>query len=103
MSSTLPMVRVPADSSKIPTAPRARPWPKVDGWPTSCAGRRILDGLEPLQDPHQGSKDPSVQRLIEELADDNAGLCVITTREPVKEPADFRDTTLEAGGRGAGS
>jgi tetratricopeptide (TPR) repeat protein len=55
----------------------------------------ILDGLEPLQDPYQGIKDPSVQRLIEELARDNAGLCVITTREPAKELADFSEETLE--------
>ncbi len=54
----------------------------------------ILDGLEPLQDPYQGIKDPSVQRLVEELARDNAGLCVITTRESVKELADFPETTL---------
>ena len=55
----------------------------------------ILDGLEPLQDPYQGIKDPSVQRLVEELARENAGLCVITTREPVKELADFPEETLE--------
>jgi hypothetical protein len=55
----------------------------------------ILDGLEPLQDPYQGIKDPSVQRLVEELARDNAGLCIVTTREPVKELTDFPETTLE--------
>jgi hypothetical protein len=55
----------------------------------------ILDGFERLQDRYQGIKDPSVQRLVEELAEENAGLCVITTREPVKELADFPETTLE--------
>ena len=45
---------------------------------------------------YQGIKDPSVQRLVEELAEDNTGLCVITTREPVKELADFPETTLAA-------
>ncbi|MGI9498498.1 MAG: hypothetical protein ACR2P3_00540, partial [Geminicoccaceae bacterium] len=55
----------------------------------------ILDGMEPLQDEHQGIKDPALARLVECLAVKNAGLCVITTREPVKEFSDFPDTTLE--------
>lgn len=54
----------------------------------------ILDGLEPLQDRFQGIKDPALQRLIEELARDNTGLCVITTREAVIELADFRDSAV---------
>jgi hypothetical protein len=57
----------------------------------------LLDGLEPLQDPYQGVKDPALQRLIEELAGDNSGLCVITTREEVKELADFPDSTIAQG------
>ncbi|MEM9670686.1 MAG: TIR domain-containing protein [Pseudomonadota bacterium] len=55
----------------------------------------ILDGMEPLQDEHQGIKDPALARLVECLVVENAGLCVITTREPVKEFADFPDTTHE--------
>ena len=55
----------------------------------------ILDGMEPLQDEHQGIKDPALSRLVECLAADNAGLCVITTREPVKELSDFPETTVE--------
>ncbi|MGI9493162.1 MAG: TIR domain-containing protein [Geminicoccaceae bacterium] len=55
----------------------------------------ILDGMEPLQDEHQGIKDPALARLVECLAEKNAGLCVITTREPVKEFTDFPDTTQE--------
>jgi tetratricopeptide (TPR) repeat protein len=55
----------------------------------------VLDGLEPLQDPYQGVKDPGLQRLIEGLARDNAGLCVITTREPVTELADFPDSATQ--------
>ncbi|MGI9418257.1 MAG: TIR domain-containing protein [Geminicoccaceae bacterium] len=55
----------------------------------------ILDGMEPLQDEHQGIKDPALARLVECLAEANAGLCVITTREPVKEFADFPKTTQE--------
>ncbi len=54
----------------------------------------VLDGLEPLQDPYQGIKDPALQRLIEELARDNAGLCLITTREAVRELADFAESTI---------
>ena len=55
----------------------------------------ILDGMEPLQDEHQGIKDPALARLVECLAVENAGLCVITTREPVKEFSDFPETTEE--------
>jgi tetratricopeptide (TPR) repeat protein len=55
----------------------------------------VLDGLEPLQDPHQGIKDPALQRLIEELARENRGLCIVTTREPVKEIRDFDDRALD--------
>lgn len=55
----------------------------------------ILDGMEPLQDGHQGIKDPALVRLVEYLAVENAGLCVITTREPVKEFSDFPETTQE--------
>ena len=36
----------------------------------------ILDGLEPLQDRYQGIKDPALQRLIEEFAQDNSGTVV---------------------------
>ena len=55
----------------------------------------ILDGMEPLQDEHQGIKDPALARLVECLAEQNAGLCIITTREPVKEITDFPETTHE--------
>ena len=55
----------------------------------------ILDGMEPLQDEHQGIKDPALARLVECLAEKNAGLCVITTREPVKEFSDFPEATHE--------
>ena len=55
----------------------------------------ILDGMEPLQDEHQGIKDPALARLVECLSVENAGLCVITTREPVKELLDFAETAKE--------
>jgi hypothetical protein len=53
----------------------------------------LLDGMEPLQDPHQGIKDPALARLVECLAAENRGLCVITTREPVTELEGFEETT----------
>ncbi len=55
----------------------------------------LLDGMEPLQDQHQGIKDPALVRLIECLAVKNDGLCVITTREPIKEFFEFPDTTRQ--------
>jgi len=49
----------------------------------------ILDGLEPLQYPPgqmQGRlKDQGLQALLKELSHFNPGLCVITTRIPVKD------------------
>ena len=49
----------------------------------------ILDGIEPLQyppnDPQAGRlKDPALETLLRELAADNPGLVVITTREHLK-------------------
>jgi hypothetical protein len=49
----------------------------------------ILDGIEPLQyppnDPQAGRlKDPALESLLRELAADNPGLVVITTREHLK-------------------
>ncbi len=49
----------------------------------------LLDGLEPLQyppGPVGGElKDPALKALLKELAFDNPGLCVVTTRIAVKE------------------
>ncbi len=51
----------------------------------------VLDGLEPLQHPPGGQtgriKDPAVQALVRELAVENPGLCVITTRLAVADVA----------------
>lgn len=49
----------------------------------------VLDGIEPLQhppnDPQSGRlKDPALETLLRELAADNPGLVVITTREHLK-------------------
>ena len=58
----------------------------------------ILDGLEPLQYPASSPlagqlKDPGVEALLKGLAQRNAGLCVVTTRESVTNLASFRGTT----------
>jgi NACHT domain len=58
----------------------------------------ILDGLEPLQNPPgaQGGRlrEPSLQALLRELAAFNKGLCVITTRTPVADVADYEGTSV---------
>ena len=51
----------------------------------------VLDGLEPLQYPpgplHGQLKDQGAQALLKELASDNAGLCIVTTRVHVADLA----------------
>lgn len=58
----------------------------------------MLDGLEPLQSPHAHErgrvKDPALSTLLTELARGNQGLCLITTREPVTDLAEFPETVL---------
>lgn len=58
----------------------------------------LLDGLEPLQSPHAHErgkiKDPALSTLLAELARENQGLCLITTREPVTDLAEFSETAL---------
>ena len=57
----------------------------------------ILDGLEPLQNPppvETGKiKDPGLCSLLRELARQNPGLVVISTRLPVDDLKDFRGTS----------
>jgi len=58
----------------------------------------LLDGLEPLQEPPQAAEpgritDPALATLVRELALENPGLCVITTREPVADLAGARHAT----------
>ena len=51
----------------------------------------ILDGMEPLQSPYgfeRGKlRDPALESLLRRLARQAAGLCLITTREPVPDLA----------------
>ncbi len=58
----------------------------------------ILDGLEPLQYPPSSPlagqlKDPGVTALLRGLAAQNPGLCVVTTRDGVKDLAAFHGGT----------
>jgi MinD-like ATPase involved in chromosome partitioning or flagellar assembly len=55
----------------------------------------VLDALESLQSPYQEIADPALRRVVEELARENMGLCVITTREPLLELQEFPDTTIQ--------
>ena len=53
----------------------------------------ILDGLEPHQNPpgpQEGRiRGPALQALLRELAAFNTGLCLISTRIPVADIADY--------------
>jgi tetratricopeptide (TPR) repeat protein len=59
----------------------------------------ILDGLEPLQQApaEKGSdgriQDPGLAALLRSLVFKNPGLCLITTRVPLTETADYADST----------
>jgi len=76
------------------------PWDKGARLAQLVAQRRtllVLDGLEPLQHPPgplAGElKDPAITALLKGLAGRNAGLCVVTTRERVKDLAAFEGAT----------
>jgi serine/threonine protein kinase len=71
-------------------------WEKGERLAKLIAHRRtllVLDGLEPLQNPpgpQEGRlREPSLQALLRELAAFNKGLCVITTRTPIADIADY--------------
>jgi tetratricopeptide (TPR) repeat protein len=56
----------------------------------------LLDGIEPLQYPRgplEGRlKDPGLAALLKNLAADNPGLCLVTTRERIADLANFQKT-----------
>jgi hypothetical protein len=70
------------------------PWERGERLATLIRQHRsllVLDGIEPLQYPptdRSGQagrlKDPALEALIQSLAADNPGLCIITTREHLK-------------------
>jgi tetratricopeptide (TPR) repeat protein len=71
-------------------------WEKGERLAKLVAHRRtllVLDGLEPVQNPpgpQEGRvREPSLQALLRELAAFNRGLCVITTRLPVTDIAEY--------------
>jgi predicted ATPase len=59
----------------------------------------LLDGLEPLQyppGPQEGRlRDPSIRALLRELAVSNKGLCLISSRLPVKDLEEFEGRSVE--------
>ena len=59
----------------------------------------ILDGLEPLQSYmtfEKGKiKDPALSVLITELARENTGLCVITTRDRIADVEELKDSVQQ--------
>ncbi len=72
------------------------PWEKGERLARLVAHHRtllILDGLEPLQYPpgaQEGRlREPALQAVLRELAAFNVGLCIITTRLPVADLADY--------------
>lgn len=58
----------------------------------------VLDGLEPLQSSyeyeHGKVKDPGMATLLSELARNNNGLCIITTREGIADFSLYPETTF---------
>lgn len=78
------------------------PWSKAARLANLIRGSRtllILDGLEPLQYPpghNQGLvENPAVALLIRELASDNNGLCLITSRLAVSDLVAFQDGRVQ--------
>ncbi|MCP3963499.1 MAG: TIR domain-containing protein, partial [bacterium] len=74
--------------------PILSPWKKGEVVARLVRERRtllLLDGLEPLQHPPGEQtgrlKDPALQALVKELAAQNPGLCVISTRLEVADVA----------------
>jgi serine/threonine protein kinase/tetratricopeptide (TPR) repeat protein len=71
-------------------------WEKGERLAKLVAHRRtllVLDGLEPLQNPpgpqEARLRESSLQALLRDLAAFNTGLCVITTRTPIADIADY--------------
>ncbi len=78
----------------------ASPWEKGARLAQLVAQRRtllVLDGMEPLQyppGPMSGRlKDGAIEALLKGLAQQNPGLCIVTTREHVADLAPFHQTT----------
>jgi len=77
---------------------KGSPWDKGERLASYIRQSRtllILDGLEPLQHPpgpHEGRlKDAAMQALLVELAAQQDGLCVISTRERIGDLVEFEN------------
>jgi serine/threonine protein kinase len=75
-------------------------WGKGERLAKLASDRRtllVLDGLEPLQNPpgpQEGRlREPALQALLRELAAFNPGLCLITTRTPIADIADYEGSS----------
>jgi len=84
---------------KDPTA--GSPWDKGErlaGYLRQTRTLLLLDGLEPLQHPpgpQEGKlKDAAMQALLVELAAQQPGLCVISTRQGVSDLVEFEGATV---------
>jgi tetratricopeptide (TPR) repeat protein len=83
-----------------PDPTQGSPWDKGERLAELIKAQRtllILDGLEPLQSPPNGEiKDrySGLVSLLRELARQNPGLVVISSRLKVDDLKDFRETTL---------
>jgi len=85
-----------------PDPNKGTPWEKGERLADLIKKKRtllILDGLEPLQNPpgeKQGQiKDPALKYLLRELANNNSGLCIITSRLEVDDIKDFVGKTVQ--------
>lgn len=85
-----------------PDPNKGTPWEKGERLAELIKKKRtllILDGLEPLQNPpgeKKGQiKDPALKCLLRELAINNSGLCIITTRLEVDDIKDFVGKTVQ--------
>ena len=75
-----------------PDPQKGSPWDRGERLAELVAKQRtllLLDGMEPLQSGHDFDrgeiKDPALKTLLERLAERNPGLCIISTREEVKD------------------
>ena len=66
------------------------PWEKGERLAGLIGSQRtlvVLDGMEPLQSPHEFERgklrDPALESLLRGLARHSEGLCLVTTREPL--------------------
>ncbi len=80
-----------------PRPDEGSPWDKGERLATRVREKPtllVLDGVEPLQwgpGPEEGRiKDPTLATLVRELSAQNAGMCVITSRLPVRDVAELK-------------